>query len=84
MNMTQNAQRQINVVAPFENLKRAYLNLPANLKEKLTKTIEIRIVTESHELDTLTGEIMRYSEASNNRIELRQNRKIAVQPHNSR
>lgn len=72
IDMTQNAKRRIDALASLENLKYGYINYSRNLKEKLRKTIEIRVVTERHKPNVFTKELMRYSEASNNRIELRQ------------
>jgi len=74
--ITQNAKQQIDVVVPLENLKYAYLNCPKHLKERLAKTIRIRVVTESHKPDAFTEEIKQYSETSNNQIELRQIEKL--------
>jgi DNA-binding response OmpR family regulator len=73
---TQNAKRQIDAIVSLENLEYAYLNYPKNLKERLAKAIKIRVITESHEPDAFTKEIIRYSEANNNRIELRQAEKV--------
>jgi len=76
MDMTQKAKQQIDAMVPLENIKNAYLNCPKNLKEKLRKTIKMRVITESHEPDAFIKEIIQYSEASNNRIELRQVEKL--------
>lgn len=70
--MTQKAKRRIDALASLENLKYGYINYSRKLKEKLRKTIEIRVVTERHKPNAFTKELMRYSEASNKRIELRQ------------
>jgi len=80
IDIIQNAKQQIDVAIPLENLKYAYLNCPKNLKEKLAKTIKIRIITQSHERDAFADEIIQYLEASNNRIESRQVKKL---PFNS-
>ena len=71
INMAQRAKQQIDAVAPLETLKYAYLNCPKNLKERLRKTIKIRIITENHEPDAFTEEIRRFSKASDNQIKLR-------------
>jgi len=76
IDMTQNAKRQIETITSLENLKYAYINYSKNLKERLRKTIKMRIITESHEPDAFTEEIILYSQASNNRIELRQVEKL--------
>lgn len=76
IDMTKNTERQIDLVAPFEFLKYAFLNCPKNLKEKLTKAIKIRVITRSYESNAFTKEIIQCSKASNNRIELRQVEKL--------
>jgi len=76
IDMIQNARQQIDAIVPFEILKYAYLNCPKNLKGKLARTINIRVICESHEPDVFTAEIIQYAEASNNRIELRRLEKL--------
>ncbi len=70
--MTQNAKQQIDAIVPCEILKYAYLNCPKKLKEKLRKTVKIRIITDHHESDAFTEEIRRFSKTSDNQIKLRQ------------
>lgn len=75
IDMIEDTKRQMDVIASLENLKYGYLNCPENLKEKLTKEIRIRAITEDQP-DAIIEEIKGYSEASNNRIELRQLEKL--------
>jgi len=76
MHITQGAKRQIDTVASIENLKYAYLNYPKHIREKLAKRIKVRVITESHEPDAFSEEIIKYSEANNNRIEIRELEKL--------
>jgi DNA-binding response OmpR family regulator len=75
INMTQNAQKQIDIITSLENLKYAYLNYPKNLYARLKRT-KIRIITESHEPNAFTVELMRHLEANNNYIKLKQMEKL--------
>jgi sugar-specific transcriptional regulator TrmB len=71
LDMTQKAQRQIDVIAPLEELRNAYANRPKNLRERLLGAIKIRGIVDSNEFDSLTEEILLSAEASGNPIELR-------------
>ena len=75
INMTQNAQKQIDIITSLENLKYAYLNYPKNLYARLKRT-KIRIITESHEPNAFTVELMRHLEVNNNYIKLKQMEKL--------
>jgi DNA-binding response OmpR family regulator/sugar-specific transcriptional regulator TrmB len=75
INMTQNAQKQIDIITSLENLKYAYLNYPKNLYARLKRT-KIRIITESHEPNAFTVQLMRHLEANNNYIKLKQMEKL--------
>jgi DNA-binding response OmpR family regulator len=77
VDMTQHAKREIDAILSLENLKYTYLNSPKSVEEKPWKAIKIRIITENHEPDAFTKEIIQYSEASNNRVELKQARKLS-------
>lgn len=70
--MAQNAEQQIDIIFPLETLKYSYLNCQKGFKEKLTKKIRIRIITERHEPDAFTEEIIQFSETSNGQIKLKQ------------
>jgi len=72
LDMTQNAKRQIDALVSLENLKYVYVNCQEIFKDKLEDTIKVRIVIENYESDAFTKEIIQQSEASNNRIKLRQ------------
>jgi len=76
MELTKKAKRQIDLITSLRELKIAYMNRPKKLRERLLKKVKIRIITESHELDAFTKEIIELSEASNNPIELRQVEKL--------
>jgi len=68
--MTQKATQKIDVVAPFEDLKIAYANRPRKLRERLLKSVKMRIITQKCELDAFTKEILQSSKADNNPIEI--------------
>jgi DNA-binding response OmpR family regulator len=73
-NMAKNANKKIDVMAPFQNLLIAFADYPG--KTKISKSIKIRIITEKHELDASTKEIMQLSEANQNTVELKQIEKL--------
>jgi len=70
--MAQNAKRQIDIIAPLENLKIVYVNRSRKLMERVLKSVKMRIITEKRELDTFTKEIIQFSETNDNPIELKQ------------
>lgn len=76
MEMTNNAKQQINVIASIRELKTAYMNRPKEFRERLLKKVKFRIITENPEQDALVKEILKSSETSNNRIELKRIKKI--------
>ena len=70
--IAQNAKKHLDIIAPPEDLKLVYINRPRNLMEKVLKNIKIRVITEKRELDALIKEIIQFSKAHNNPIELEQ------------
>jgi len=74
--MAKNAKNQIDIVTPLQNLTIIYVNRPRKLMEKVLKSVKMRILTEDCELDVFTKEILQFSEANDNPIELRQVEKL--------
>jgi len=73
--IAQNAKQQIDIIAPVEDLKLVYINRPRKLMEKVLKNVKMRVITEDHELDAFTKDIIQFSKANNNSIELEQTEK---------
>lgn len=76
LDMTQKAERQIDIVAPFEELRNAYANRPKDLREKLLRTVKIRGIVGNNEFDSLTKDILQSAETKGNPIELRRIEKL--------
>ena len=76
--MTEKARQKIDVVAPLQDLIIVYVDFPRNIIERIFGSIKMRIVVENAEVDALTKELLHFSEAGNNRIELRQTEKPPI------
>ena len=63
-------------MAPLQNLELVYINRPRKLMEKILRTIKMQIITEKCEIDALTKQILQFSQANNNSIQIRQMQKL--------
>ena len=74
--MTEVAKQKIDLVVTLGELKIAYANRSKRLRERLLRTVKMRVLVEKCELDVLTREILQSSKLCNNPIELRTMEKI--------
>jgi sugar-specific transcriptional regulator TrmB len=72
VDMTERARQKIDVVAPLQDLIIVYVDFPRNTVKRIFESLKFRIIVENAEVDAVTKELLHFSEASNNRIELRQ------------
>jgi DNA-binding response OmpR family regulator len=78
VDMTGKAREKIDVVAPLQDLIIVYVDFPRNIIERMFESVKMRIIVENAEVDAVTKELLHFSEADNNRIELRQNEKPPI------
>jgi sugar-specific transcriptional regulator TrmB len=78
VDMTGKAREKIDVVAPLQDLIIVYVDFPRNIIERIFESVKMRIIVENTEVDALTKELLHFSEASNNRVELRQTEKLSI------
>jgi len=74
-NMIENANKQIEIIAPLQDLLITFADYPQKTKTKL-KPIKIRIITEKHEQQTLTQNILQLLKANQNNVEIKQTKKL--------
>ncbi len=74
--MTINAKDQICIIVPLQDLELMYINRPRKLMERIFKSIKMRIITEKGEIGAFTQQIIQFSQANKNPIELRQLEKL--------
>jgi DNA-binding response OmpR family regulator len=78
VDMTGKAREKIDVAAPLQDLIIVYVDFPRNIIERIFESVKMRIIVENTEVDALTKELLHFSEASNNRVELRQTKKLSI------
>jgi len=76
--MTGEAREKIDVVAPLHDLIIVYVDFPRNIIERIFESVKMRIIVESTEVNAQTKELLHFSEASNNKVELRQTEKPPI------
>jgi PleD family two-component response regulator len=74
--VTAKAKRQIDIIAPVQELKLVYANRPRDFTQRILESIRMRIITEKCELDEFIRQVLQIAEASNNSVELRQAEKL--------
>jgi hypothetical protein len=74
-NMIENADKQIEIIAPLQDLLTTFADYPQKTKTK-PKPIKIRIITEKHEQQTFTQNILQLLKANQNNVEIKQIEKL--------
>jgi sugar-specific transcriptional regulator TrmB len=74
--MTNKARQRIDIVTSLEILRKGFMNHPKKPMDRILKSVKLRIITETCELDVLTREIMQSSGKNNGMIEFRQMEKV--------
>lgn len=74
--MTNKARQRIDIVTSLEILRKGFMNHPKKPLDRILKSVKLRIITETCELDVLTREIMQSSGKNNGMIEFRQMEKV--------
>ena len=70
--MTGNAKRKIDVIAPLQDLIIVYVDFPRSIIERMFESVNMRIIVENAEVNAPIKELLHFSEASNDRVDLRQ------------
>jgi len=74
-NMIENADKQIDIMAPLQNLLITFADYSQKTRTK-PKPIKIRIMTEKREQQTLTKNIMQLAKADQNNVEIKLTEKL--------
>ena len=74
-NMIENADKQIDIMAPLQNLLITFADYPQKTRTK-PKPIKIRIMTEKREQQALTKNIMQLAKADQNNVEIKLTEKL--------
>jgi sugar-specific transcriptional regulator TrmB len=70
--MAGKARQKIDVIAPLQDLIIVYVDFPRSIIERMFESVNMRIIVENAEVDAPIKELLHFSEASNDRIGLRQ------------
>lgn len=74
-NMIKNADKQIEIMAPLQDLLITFSDYPQKTRTNL-RPIKIRIITEKHEQRELTNNLMQLAKATKNNVEIKLTEKL--------
>jgi sugar-specific transcriptional regulator TrmB len=76
MDMTIRARKQIDLITSPREFRMAYTNRSKSLRDRLLRTVHLRVIFPEDQLDSSIRDIIRISERNKNKIEVRHMEKI--------